>query len=176
MGDTLHSEASQSVLFDWGNTVMRTFPQFEGPMQSWPRVEPVPGVRAALQVLKRSSVLALATNAVDSDENDIRAALERCDLSYFFDHVFCFRQLGVRKPEPAFYAGILERLRILPASVFMVGDDLDADVLAANAVGIAAVWFNPGSAESCSGLLHRTVHDLNGLPSALRELGARVCC
>lgn len=174
MGEMLQSETPQCVLFDWGNTVMRNFPQFEGPMQSWPRVEPVPGICTALQVLKRSSILALATNAVDSDEKEIRMALERCDLSRFFDHVFCFRQLGVRKPESAFYTGILGRLNIPPKLVYMVGDDIDADVFAANAVGISAIWFNPRSGESRSGLLYRTVHDLNRLPSALNELGADV--
>ena len=167
----MQGEKSQCVVFDWGDTVMRNFPQFEGPMCSWPRVEAVPGIRAGLEVLGRSSILALATNAVDSDEADIRKALERCDLSEYFDRVFCFRQLGVRKPEGAFYRGVLDQLGMPPASAFMVGDDLEADVLAANTVGIRAVWFNAASTESRTGDLHRTVHDLGQLPAALRELG-----
>jgi HAD superfamily hydrolase (TIGR01509 family) len=171
----MQDETSQCVLFDWGNTVMRNFTQFEGPMHSWPRVEPVPGIHTALQVLRRSSTLALATNAVDSDENDIRMALQRCNLSDFFDHVFCFRQLGVRKPEAAFFSGIVDRLGLLTTQVFMVGDDLHGDVLAANAVGLPAVWFNATSDQSHSGVLCRTVHNLSDLPSALHELGARVC-
>ncbi len=170
----MQSETSQCVLFDWGDTVMRNFSQFEGPMHAWPQVEPVTGIRTALRILKRTSALALATNAVDSGENEIRRALQRCDLSDYFDHIFCFRKLGIRKPEAAFYSGILDRLGLLTTEVFMVGDDLDGDVLAANALGLPAVWFNPSSDQSHSGALCRTIHDLGELPSALSELGANV--
>ncbi len=168
----MRSTKPQCILFDWGDTVMKNFPDFEGPMHLWPHVEPVPGIRTALRSLQPTSILALATNAADSEEDDIRKALDRCDLGEFFEVVFCFRKLGIRKPHKAFYGAVLEGLRLPAQSVFMVGDTFESDVLAANAVGIAAVWFNPSSEETHSGPLHNTVRDLNSVPQALRALGA----
>ena len=156
---------------DWGDTVMRNLP-FEGPMSAWPEVEEIPGVRSVLESLQPSFTIALATNAEHSDEAEIRKALDRCDLSRWFDRVFCFRQVGHRKPEPAFYRAILEDLALEGSSVFMVGDSLTGDVRAANAVGISAVWFNPGSEHAHDGPGHRTIHRFEDLPRALRALGA----
>jgi len=164
----------QCVLFDWGDTVMRVLPQFDGPMETWPRVEPVQGVHAVLQALRPCATLALATNAADSDEAAIRKALARCDLSALFDHVFCFRALGHRKPEPSFFEAILAALQLPPTSVFMVGDSFPSDVSAANAAGLPAVWFNSHSLESRTGPLHRTIHELGALSGALSSLGAHI--
>ena len=59
---------SRCVLFDWGNTLMRDFPEARGPMADWPRVETLPGVEEVLRQLRPRWTLALATNAVASDE------------------------------------------------------------------------------------------------------------
>jgi len=162
----------QAILFDWGDTVMRTFPLSTGPMHTWPTVEALPGVRAALAHLHPSFIVALATNAEDSDEIDIRKALNRCGLADFFDLVFCYRQVGHQKPEPDFYRAVLSKLKLSASSVFMVGDSLEGDVLAANSQGIAAVWFNPESEITKSGSAYRTVHRFDDLAEALQELGA----
>ena len=45
----------------------------------------------------------------------------------------------------------------------MVGDGFEKDVLAANAVGIFAVWFNPRLDEDRTGELHVTVHSMQEL-------------
>jgi len=164
----------QAILFDWGNTVMRNIPSYSGAMHTWPTVEELPGVRAALAHLHPSFTVALATNAEDSDEIDIRMALKRCGLAGFFDLVFCYRQVGHRKPEPAFYRAVLTTLKLSASDVFMVGDTLEDDVLAANSQGIAAVWFNSESKISKTGLSYRTVHRFEDLAEALQELGARL--
>lgn len=167
-------ESNQAILFDWGDTVMRNFPSFAGPMFTWPTVEEIPGIRAALEALHPSFTVALATNAVDSDERDIRRALGRCGLSDYFDFIFCFLQVGHRKPEPEFYKAVLKSLGLPASEVFMVGDSFDGDVSAANAQGMAAIWFNPDSEISKNGLAHRTIHRFEDLLPALHELGARL--
>ena len=164
----------QAVLFDWGDTVMRNFPTFEGPMHEWPRVEAIAGVRGALDRLRPRFRLALATNAEDSDEAAIRKALNRCGLDELFDHVFCLREVGHRKPQPRFYRTVLDDLRLDASNVFMVGDSFDADVIAANDVGIAAVWFNPRGDLPRRGPAFRTIHRFEDLETALRELGAEI--
>jgi HAD superfamily hydrolase (TIGR01509 family) len=133
------------ILFDWGDTLMRVLPEFDGPMKDWPRVEAVPGAFETLTALHEEWILALATNAADSDEQDIRAALRRVDLDRLLDKVYCFKKIGFRKPSPEFFAYILEDLGLPPDQVIMVGDDYAADVLGAWQCGLRAAWFKQGN-------------------------------
>lgn len=43
---------SRCVLLDWGDTLMRDFPEFSGPMAAWHHVEAVPNVREVLVELQ----------------------------------------------------------------------------------------------------------------------------
>ena len=133
------------ILFDWGDTLMRVLPEYHGPMKDWPRVEAVPGAAEMLAALHQERTLALATNAADSDEQDIRAALRRADLERWLDHIYCFKKIGFRKPSPEFFAYILEDLGLPAEQVIMVGDDYMADVLGARQCGLRAVWFKQGT-------------------------------
>ena len=133
----------QAVLFDWGDTVMRVFPQFPGPMSQWPRVEAIPGIAEALAALQGRYVLALATNAADSGEKLVRAALSRVDLDRYFEYVLTARELGARKPDRAFFQVAVHALGFRPEEAVMVGDDYDADVVGARLAGLRAVWFKP---------------------------------
>jgi putative hydrolase of the HAD superfamily len=132
---------NRAILFDWGDTLMRVFPQFDGPMKDWPRVEAVPGAAEMLESLHEDWTLCLATNAADSDEADIRLALARVDLDRWLDKVYCFKTIGFKKPARQFYQAILQDLGLPPERVIMVGDDYETDVLGARRIGLRAVWF-----------------------------------
>ena len=41
----------KALFFDWGNTVMKVFPEYEGPMVSWPKVEKIEGIEELLNYL-----------------------------------------------------------------------------------------------------------------------------
>lgn len=160
--------ASPCILFDWGDTLMRVFPEYPGPMATWPGVAAMPHAVEALRSLHSSYRLAIATNAADSGEAQIRAALQRASLDEWIERVYCFRTIGARKPSPEFFAFILEDLQLDRRQVFMVGDDFEADVRGANASGLRAVWYNPFSELNRSDELYRTVHDLADLPHILQ--------
>ena len=133
------------VLFDWGNTLMVDFPEHEGPMSSWPRVEAVTHARETLeQVRALGWGTALATNAGDSVETDIRAALARVELDPLIDRVFCSREVAHNKPSPEFFAFIKKALALPDEDLVMVGDDFQKDIKGATRCGIRAVWFRPG--------------------------------
>ncbi|MBP7797022.1 MAG: HAD family hydrolase [Thermoanaerobaculaceae bacterium] len=159
------------MLFDWGDTVMRVFPDAVGPMVSWPRVEAVPGVRRALVALRRQAVLGLATNAADSDAGEIWAALRRARLSSYFEKLYCYRSLGVRKPSREYFAAVLADLGLAPERVVMVGDEWQADVAGALAAGLRTVWYDP----SRRGERHhpdvQVLHDMGRLPEVLQKWG-----
>jgi putative hydrolase of the HAD superfamily len=157
------------ILFDWGDTLMRVFPEFSGPMKDWPTVEAIPGAADMLAALHADWILALATNALDSEEEDIRLALRRVGLDCWLDKIYCFKTIGHKKPSPEFFSHILDDLGLTPEQVIMVGDDFDNDVLGANCCGIHAIWFNEHSTEVRKSNLHRTIHELGALPGLLKE-------
>jgi len=133
---------ARTVILDWGDTVMRNLP-YAGPMAQWPRVEAVPGVQEALGALRGRCQVVLATNAADSGEALVRQALVRAGLGDYFDAVLTARELGARKPEPAFFRAVLHATGTAAHEATMVGDDYAADVAGAKAAGLRAIWFNP---------------------------------
>lgn len=161
---------NRCILFDWGGTLMRDYSEFSGPMVKWPRIGTMEYVPEVLTRLHQTWMLALATNAVDSDEGEIWAALRRCGLDQFLDKVYCLRMIGYKKPSPEFFEYILRDLGIDRSKVVMVGDDFDSDVLGAARSGIHAVWFNRDSLEIRKGELYDTIHDFRSLPQALAKI------
>ena len=162
----------QIVLFDWGDTVMRLLPGYRGAMAHWPRVEAVPEVAEALSAMHSRFRLILATNAAESDTVLVQQALARVGLERTFESVFTARDLGVRKPELAFFQAILRELGCAPREVAMVGDEYQVDVVGAKHAGLRAIWFNP-TASPCP-LVH-PVHDAEvwamvELPATLENL------
>ena len=165
-----------AVLFDWGDTVMQDDPASSTPMVEWAQVQAVEGIEQVLAYLRSSGrQCILATSAEISDENQIRAALKRAGLDSYFSHIYCFKNTGLAKCE-AFYRHILADRELPAADAIMVGDHFEKDVLAANAAGLHAAWFNPRSDEERSSSMHETVHSMGELLelfSRLDEAGPR---
>jgi putative hydrolase of the HAD superfamily len=113
----------KAIIFDWGDTVMRDFPEYTGPMAYWPQVEPVEGIDDALKQLQKSFICYLASNAGDSDAALVAAALSRVNLRQYFRYLFTSHELGVKKPDPAFYREILSRITLKPEQCAAVGND-----------------------------------------------------
>ncbi|OGO62581.1 MAG: hypothetical protein A2029_13700 [Chloroflexi bacterium RBG_19FT_COMBO_47_9] len=162
----------RAILFDWGNTLMRVFPESHGPMAYWPLVEAMPGVIPALTELCISFRLYLVTNASDSDAKLVRAALRGAGLEEFFSGVFTSKELKVCKPDLFFYQIVLRECGFANNEVVMVGDDYQADILGAKQAGLHAIWYNP-SASPCP--LDHPMHDaeiqaMSELPATVRKL------
>jgi putative hydrolase of the HAD superfamily len=159
-----------TILFDWGDTVMRDDPSLTVPMVEWPTVEVIEGIADALEYLHSSGrQIVLATSAEISNESQIRGALARVGLDEYFSHIYCFKNTQLPKGED-FYRHILHDLNLPASEALMVGDHFQKDVQAANAVGIFAVWFNPKSAETRKGNLHTTVHSMQELRTFFESL------
>jgi putative hydrolase of the HAD superfamily len=159
-----------AVLFDWGDTLMRDLAEYNGPMKDWPRVEAVPAAADTLAALHSDWTLAVATNAADSEEPDIRAALRRLDLDRWIDRIYCFRNIGHRKPSSEFFDHIIKDLALSPERIVMVGDNYEVDVLGALHSGLYAIWFNEFSTEGRVNRRCRTVHTLADIPALLNDL------
>ena len=152
-----------TVLFDWGDTVMRDDPASAVPMVEWQTVEVIEGLTGVLAYICSSGRrVILATSASISDESQIHGALARGGLDRYFSRIYCFKNTHLPKGE-TFYRHILNNLGIPASDTLMVGDSFEKDVQAANAVGIFAVWFNPKSDETRQCDLHITIHAMQEL-------------
>jgi HAD superfamily hydrolase (TIGR01662 family) len=61
------------------------------------------------------------------------------------DHIVTSDELGVEKPDPAFFTALLQRCETNdPAEVLYVGDRVDNDVTVAHAVGMRTCWLRRG--------------------------------
>lgn len=146
---------------------MRVFPNFTGPMITWPRVEAIPSASSTLALLQPHFIICLATNAADSNEAEIRSALARVELEHYFDHVFCYRKIGYQKPQPEFFRFIVEELDLPLSNIVMIGDDYEVDILSAVSYGLRAVWLRDSSNPVTTHPQIQVLHSLDQLPTAL---------
>jgi HAD superfamily hydrolase (TIGR01662 family) len=163
------------VFFDWGDTLMRDFRVHAGAMASWPQVQAMPGAELALRALAPRYRLAVATNADDSGEQLVLAALARVGLQDYISFVVSSCEVGARKPEAAFFAAALARAGCAAAQAVMVGDSLANDVGGGGAAGMRTVWVDlagdgpPPDAPRADAV----IRSLEELPEALTALESR---
>ena len=102
---------------------------------------PFPGALETLDELRARGVrLALVTNGQAEIQ---RAKIERYDLARRFDHVQVEGEHGFGKPEDRAYLHALETLNVEAHEAWMVGDNLEWEVVAPQRLGLTAVWFDP---------------------------------
>lgn len=70
--------------------------------------------------------------------------LAEAGVAGLFTAVLVSDAVGWRKPAPAIFLEALRRLDVAPGEALFVGDRPDIDVAGAQAVGVPAVWLNPG--------------------------------
>lgn len=155
------------ILFDWGDTLMKDSPS-NRPMVEWDNVEAVAGAGKVLNRLGTQAILIVATSADVSDESQIRGALARVGLDRHIQKIYCFKNTGLKK-SPEFYQYILHDLGTTPDEAVMVGDSFEKDVLAANQVGMFAVWFNPQADKKQESPQHTTIYHLTELPALFEK-------
>jgi 2-haloalkanoic acid dehalogenase type II len=99
----------------------------------------VPGALALLQALKPEYKIGIVTNNRLAEQQE---KLHYLGMSELVDVLITSEEIGVLKPDPRIYQVALERLGVGPAETVMVGDNWQADVLGALAVGIRPIWLN----------------------------------
>ncbi|MGZ5924912.1 MAG: HAD family hydrolase [Rhizomicrobium sp.] len=103
-----------------------------------------PEAHATIDALKASGVkLALITNG---DGEGQRAKVERFDLAHRFHHIQIEGEHGFGKPEPRAYTHAMAALGVVAQDTWMVGDNLEWEVVAPQKLGIHAIWYDPHGA------------------------------
>ena len=92
---------------------------------------------------------------------------ERVGLGRYFKFVLFAHDHGVRKPESAFYEAVLAAAGCGAAELIHVGDSIENDVVAAQALGIRAVWLNRDRKRNIASGAWAEIHSLADLPDVL---------
>ena len=125
----------------------------------------------ALDCLRRVRELGLRVGIVGNQTQTLETWAREASLPA--DVISSSASLGVRKPDPDFFAKVVDLMGCRPHETAYVGDRVDNDVLPAAAAGLAAIHVRRGP----WGRLQRTppeaalgLDDLAALPHALASL------
>jgi putative hydrolase of the HAD superfamily len=99
-----------------------------------------PGAHEAIDALKALGVkLALVTNGAAGLQ---RAKVERFALTHRFDHIQIEGEHGFGKPEERAYLHAMQALGVTALETWMVGDNLEWEVVVPQRLGIYAIWID----------------------------------
>ena len=126
-----------------------------------------PEARAVLDAFRaRGLPLALVTNG---DALQQRDKIERHDLERYFGAIVIEGEFGCGKPQERVYREALRQLGVGTDGVWMVGDNLEWDVLAPQRLGLTGVWLDreggglpPAHAEARPHRIIRSLAELLG--------------
>jgi putative hydrolase of the HAD superfamily len=124
-----------------------------------------PGAHETLDRLKELGVhLALITNGAAEPQ---RAKVIRFALEGRFDHIQIEGEHGFGKPEERAYIHAMETLGVCPEDTWMVGDNLEWEIVAPQRLGIYAIWHDGYSAGLPPGCPIRPDRIIRSLPELL---------
>lgn len=104
------------------------------------RMELFPGVHDAIDALKAHGVkLALVTNGAAETQ---RAKVVRFALQERFDHIQIEGEHGFGKPEEKAYLHAMQALGVDPRDTWMIGDNLEWEIVAPQRLGIYSIWMD----------------------------------
>jgi putative hydrolase of the HAD superfamily len=99
-----------------------------------------PGAHDAIDEFKARGVkLALVTNGAAESQ---RAKVERFELAHRFDHIQIEGEHGFGKPEERAYLHAMEALGVTASDTWMIGDNLEWEIVAPQRLGIYAIWMD----------------------------------
>jgi len=96
----------------------------------------------AIPVLRTLSSHGLRLGMFSNATHDplIQRLVDRLGYRPWLDPALSSASTGIRKPDPAAFAPILDAWALPPEAVVMVGDTLEADILGARRAGMRAIW------------------------------------
>lgn len=82
----------------------------------------------------------IITNGFD----DIQAIkMASANITHYFEHVVTIETAGAKKPDPRMFRYAMTLSGARPETSLMIGDNYEADIRGANAVGMDTVFYNP---------------------------------
>ena len=101
----------------------------------------LPGAEELCRVLSRDHRLYLLTNAVASVQ---KTRFANSAIAPYFQGAFISEEVGVGKPDPAYFDYVFHAVPGLARdNALVIGDSLTSDIQGANNAGLPCCWFNP---------------------------------
>lgn len=98
------------------------------------------GAKQFLKELKERGKVYMITNGTTAAQ---KGRIRASGIGEFLDGVFISDELGVAKPEKAFFEAVLKSIGISGKNCVVIGDSLTSDISGANNAGLDCIWFNP---------------------------------
>ena len=99
----------------------------------------VPNTVQILEYLSPKYKLHIITNGFQEVQEK---KLKGGNIHHYFHHVINSEAAGVKKPHPHIFELALDKAKVTPQNSLMIGDNLEADILGAKAVGMEVLHFN----------------------------------
>ncbi len=126
----------KGILFDLGDTIIHEYHKGE-PKLSVPKL--FPHVKEVIHRLANQYTLAIVSNTVKDESQDLREILKAVELESYFEVILASAEEGVRKPDPEIFSRVLNRLGLASHEVLMIGNRISRDILGANRSGIRSI-------------------------------------
>ncbi len=98
-----------------------------------------PKTNETLEYLHSKYNLHIITNGFQEIQDK---KLKNANIYHYFDQIVNSEMAGVKKPNPRIFELALKNAKVQAKNALMVGDNLEADILGAKAVGFHALHFN----------------------------------
>lgn len=99
----------------------------------------IPETVDILEYLRPKYRLHIITNGFEEIQEK---KLKSANISRYFDQVVNSEMAGAKKPNPKIFQLALQMAKVSPHKSMMIGDNIEADILGAKAVGLNAIHFN----------------------------------
>jgi len=98
-----------------------------------------PNTFEVLDYLKPKYKLHIITNGFQEIQEK---KMVKSNIRYYFDQIINSEMAGVKKPNPIIFELALQSAKTTSQHSIMIGDNIEADILGAQAVGFHAIHFN----------------------------------
>ena len=110
-------------------------------------IQPFNGVLEFMEWNRRKGIKIGVLTDYETEYQIIK--LEKLGLLEFVDHIVTSEEVGIEKPSRRAFLTILDRMKLPPTDVCMIGDNYEKDIQGALELGIRGLWFCPnGSSNS----------------------------
>ena len=163
----------KAILFDLGDTIIA---ELDGPADvDSTDFRVLDGAEDALIELKKRFKLAIVSNTFSWGDREVSGALNRKDLTKYFEAIVTSVDADSRKPDSGIFNKALSIIGCAPREAVMVGDRVETDIAGANRLGITSIlcrWNGRYSAfvNSEEDLPDYIISSIGDLPALLSEI------
>jgi putative hydrolase of the HAD superfamily len=103
-------------------------------------MQPLPGMLEVITALAKKYAIGVVTNFIA----DIQyRKLEQLGIAHLVQFLVTSEEIGREKPDPQVFLAACKKMKLQPQELCMVGDDLAADIIPAQQLGMETYWLVP---------------------------------